>query len=598
MKEIRDYYINRINTTEKELSEIKKKTYLVGTLRLLIFLLTLFLAIFLKDLSSGALVGIIIVGTVLFFALIFLYHRLQKRKDYLETSLECDNNELKGLELDLSPFDGAPEKIDASHSYSLDIDLFGNNNSLFQLINRTCTNYGRTILIRFVLNTLNDRNKIERRQETIKELGQKPELLHHFLVSGLIKEGNKTDYKEIKEFANSDSFITNRKLWKALSFLVPAVWILAIIFAGLGQISFTLLIWLYLLTLALSESQAKKVNELQEEIGKKVDILKSYSGLIRIIENETFISEGLNKIRKSFLGKRKASQSIRELARLAGELEQRGNMLIHIILNPLLLWDIKKSIEIEQWKEKEGMNLIAWVRNIGKFDAYASLGIFSFNHPDYVLPSFTDYYFQLKGKELGHPLMNPEVCVRNDVSIDKASSFLIITGANMAGKSTYLRTIGVNFILAGMGAPVCAKELLLYPANLVTSLRTSDSLNDNESYFFAELKRLKMIIDRLKEGEKLFIMLDEILKGTNSMDKQKGSLALIRQLIHLQSCGIIATHDLVLGELEKEFPDHIRNFRFEADTRDDELYFSYQLRPGIAQNMNATFLMKKMGITL
>lgn len=168
----------------------------------------------------------------------------------------------------------------------------------------------------------------------------------------------------------------------------------------------------------------------------------------------------------------------------------------------------------------------------------------------------------------------------------------------MAGKSTYLRTVGVNYLLACVGTPVCADSLTVYPANMVTSLRTADSLMSNESYFFAELKRLKMIIDRLQQGEKLFIILDEILKGTNSVDKQKGSLALMKQLVTYQTCGIIATHDLALGELEKEFPNQIKNYRFEADITNEELTFSYQLREGVAQNMNACFLMKKMGITV
>jgi DNA mismatch repair ATPase MutS len=167
----------------------------------------------------------------------------------------------------------------------------------------------------------------------------------------------------------------------------------------------------------------------------------------------------------------------------------------------------------------------------------------------------------------------------------------------MAGKSTYLRTVGVNHILACIGAPVCADEMRVFPSKLVTNLRTADSLNNNESYFFAELKRLKMIIDRLHVGETLLIILDEILKGTNSIDKQKGSLALIKQLIALNSNGIIATHDLVLGILEKEFPANVKNYRFEAEIKDDNLIFSYKIQEGIAQNMNATFLMQKMGIS-
>ena len=168
----------------------------------------------------------------------------------------------------------------------------------------------------------------------------------------------------------------------------------------------------------------------------------------------------------------------------------------------------------------------------------------------------------------------------------------------MAGKSTYLRTVGVNYLLACIGAPVWAKQMKIYPARLVTSLRTSDSLADNESYFFAELKRLKLIIDKLEAGEELFIILDEILKGTNSMDKQKGSFALIKQFMHMNANGIIATHDLLLGTLIDFFPLNIRNYCFEADITNNELTFSYQMRNGVAQNMNACFLMKKMGIAV
>ena len=184
------------------------------------------------------------------------------------------------------------------------------------------------------------------------------------------------------------------------------------------------------------------------------------------------------------------------------------------------------------------------------------------------------------------------------IDIDIEQGACLITGANMAGKSTYLRTIGVNYLLACIGAPVCCERLKLHPNQLITSLRTSDSLSDNESYFFAELKRLKRIIDLLNQGQQLFIILDEILKGTNSMDKQKGSFDLIRQFMQMKANGIIATHDLLLGSLIKQFPEEIRNYCFEADIKDNELTFSYKLREGVAQNMNACFLMKKMGIIL
>lgn len=168
----------------------------------------------------------------------------------------------------------------------------------------------------------------------------------------------------------------------------------------------------------------------------------------------------------------------------------------------------------------------------------------------------------------------------------------------MAGKSTYLRTVGVNHLLASVGLPVCAKRLTFFPGRLLTNLRTSDSLVNSESYFLAELKRLKMIIDRLESGEEgLLIILDEILKGTNSEDKQRGSLALMKRLVRLGGNGIIATHDLALGSLEQEFPQEISNWHFDAVLQDERLTFSYKLQEGVARNMNASFLMRTMGIT-
>lgn len=597
-EKIEHHYNERIQKTEISLKETRRKLYTTGTLRLIVFLATILLAFFLWNSGTIIVSLIIITGLVLFLMLLLAFNKLQKQKNYLSTSLGCDKNELKALNYDFSPFDGATENIDSSHSFGLDLDIFGKD-SVFQSINRTCTTYGKRILIDWFEKPLTQASLIQERQKVIRELSQKNSFFHHFRITGLINEGGKNDFEEIKEFAESEEIIPHKKLWKTLGIIFPCIWIIVIVLTVLYDLPFGIAVTTFIITWLISESQAKKVNILQEYVGKKVDILNSYSDLIRITENETFKSEELNKLQKHFSNREKhASSLIRKLATTANELEQRANLLVHLILNPFMLWDINKSIDLENWKLKYGEDLINWIRYIGEVDAYISLGIFSFNHPDYTFPAFTDRYFEMQGKSLGHPLMNRETCVRNDIDILKHPYFLIITGANMAGKSTYLRTVGVNFVLACIGSPVCAENLTVYPATLVTSLRTSDSLNDNESYFFAELKRLKMIIDKLENGEKLFIILDEILKGTNSVDKQKGSLALIQQFIRLQSCGIIATHDLLLGSLEKEFPDSIKNYRFEADIKNNELTFSYLLREGIAQNMNASFLMKKMGITV
>lgn len=593
-KDAYSQYVSRKETTIKELKETKKRLYVLGTLRFIVVIATIILAYCFKT----AIFPVIIVGIIIFLLLLLYDNKIQKRKVFLETSIKCDEDEIKALNYDFSPFDGASEQSDAAHSYSLDLDIFGEN-SLFQSLNRTCTNYGRKTLIAYFLQLKNEKKTIVERQNAISELSNKPDFLHKFRIIGLINTGKITDYQEIKQFVNSPNLISGTKVWKCLAIVFPSLWIIGITLVALGLIPGLSLVSLYLITLFISESQAKRVNALAELSGKKVKVLQAYADLIQLTESETFHSSKLQEYQSVFKNEnRKASMVFKKFAQLTGELEQRANLVVHIIFNPLILWDIKKAIQLEEFKQRNSESLMQWIEVLGKFDAFCSLGTFSYNHQDYIYPNITDDYFQIDGEALGHPLMKKEACVCNDIKIETNPYFLIITGANMAGKSTYLRTIGVNYILACIGAPVFAKSLTLFPASLVTSLRTSDSLLSNESYFFAELKRLKMIIDRLEAGEKMFIILDEILKGTNSVDKQNGSLALVRQFVRLNSCGIIATHDLLLGNLEKEFPCNVKNYRFEADIKNNELSFSYLLREGLAQNMNASFLMKKMGITL
>jgi len=598
IEKIREYYHSRLENTQQILEKVRRDIYYLGTVRLLVVLGFAIFIYFLRTQGVFITGSILLLGIILFLLVLQKWNRLQQRKYYLETSAGCDKNEMDALDYRFSAFDGAPERIQPLHPFVLDLDIFGNH-SLFQSINRTTTVYGKQILARRFEEPLLSPELIIKRQQAIKELSAKPDFLHHFQTTGRMNPENDSDRPEIEEFIAQPPVIRNRKLWNVLRIAFPLLWVVSVLLFISGILSLLQLISIYLVALFISETQMKRINRLQARLGKKVRALTSYSQLIQSVEEETFESEKLMELQMTYRKKEKSvSTVIAQLARLAGELDQRSNFMVHLLFNPLALRDIHKSIQIDQWRESYGNQSIGWIQTLGEYDALISLGSFAFTHPDYAFPDLVSEYFILSGKNLGHPLMKREICVRNDIDISKQPYFLIITGANMSGKSTYLRTVGVNFVLACMGAPVCADALRLSPVALITSLRTSDSLNDNESYFYAELKRLKMIIDRLEAGEKLFIILDEILKGTNSVDKQKGSFALIQQLIRLQSCGIIATHDLLLGSLEAEFPDYIRNHHFDAEITGDALSFSYRMKEGIAQNMNATFLMKKMGITL
>ena len=597
MKDIINFYTSNCENLKQKISTLNKRIHLIGTIRLIIFLGAAISLYLLREESWTTLVLLTIAFTIPFIVLMVVHNKYFYKRTYTETRLKLNEDELNAINYDFSAFDGAKEMIDCEHSFSLDLDLFGDK-SFFQSLNRTVTAQGKKLLAEWFMNPADKKEDVLSRQEAITELSNRQDLFQHFYTLGKInKENNKSIEILDKIRQDFDQSIAS-PVWKILTWIVPAIWVILIGCNSFGLIQEKWIGIYSIVAIVVAYWNSKQVMQLYNSVDKMENILKTYSSLIEVIENEEFTSFELKKISEKLKNNnRMASESLKTLSRHIGALNQRFS-LAGAILNILFMRDTRHSIALVKWKERHHNDIVGWIEALAEIDAYLSMGNYAFNHPDYIYPEVSDNYFVMKGKALGHPLINRDVCVRNKIDIPKSPWFLIITGANMAGKSTYLRTVGINYLMACTGLPVCAEKMIFYPAHLVTSLRTSDSLASNESYFFAELKRLKMIIDRLQKGEKLFIILDEILKGTNSADKQKGSMALMKQLVKLQSCGIIATHDLVLGSLEEEFPNEIKNYRFEADITDNELTFSYQLREGVAQNMNACFLMRKMGITV
>jgi DNA mismatch repair ATPase MutS len=250
---------------------------------------------------------------------------------------------------------------------------------------------------------------------------------------------------------------------------------------------------------------------------------------------------------------------------------------------------------LEGWKKKNQETIMEWIRITGWYDAMISLAGFAWNHPDYCLPRLNEQKKDLEIGGLGHPLIPPQKRVSNDLEIT-GEKVVVITGANMAGKSTFLRSLGVNMVLAYTGCPVCAATFRCSYMGLHSSMRTADSLRDEESYFLAEIKKLQQIVLEMETGKPVLILLDEVLKGTNTTDKKLGSVGLIRKALNYPVRCFIATHDLSLGELENEYNGLVVNYCFESYIEDMELSFDYTIRRGIATNMNASFLMKKMGI--
>lgn len=593
-----EWYNTNLSDTNQNLNKVNKTILYISIIRIMLFVGCISTVIALWSYSAQTIIIGACCTLIPFLIMIKVHNSFFMRKQWLEVKADILKKELKGLNNDYSVFDDGKEFSDTEHLYSFDLDIFGRK-SLFQAINRTCTHIGKRTLADWMKNHLRTKKDIENRQNCIKDLSTRNDFRLKFAITGLINRSKNSDDNDIQKWAETESSLTKSTWARILIWLVPSVNIILLVCGLANIISMSWFGLIFSVFVILSFSVIKRATALQEEYGKKLKTLSTYARLITLAQNEEWNAEGIKDIVKRLeIDGKSPADALNALTKELDRLDLRNNQILYVILEGSMFFQLRQMIRIEAWKDRYGKCLSGWLETVGEIDALCSLGTFAYNHPDYLFSEITDTPFCYDAEELGHPLMPKEQCVKNNALIPSRPYFLIITGANMAGKSTYLRIIGVNYLLACIGAPSCCKRMKIYPAQLITSLRTSDSLSDNESYFFAELKRLKRIIDMLNNGEELFIILDEILKGTNSTDKQKGSFSLIRQFMTLKANGIIATHDLLLGELVKYFPYQIRNYCFEADIKNNELYFSYKIREGIAQNMNACFLMKKMGIVI
>lgn len=589
------FYTEIAETQKKEIRLLSKKLYLTGTLRLLVFIAgatTLYLV-----LGNVLYLSITLLFTAaIFFLLLKRHERLNNQKQYAAALLQIAENEIKGFHNDYSAFDGAPERIQPKHNFSFDLDIFGTK-SVFQLFNRTVLAIGKERLCDFVEHPLNEVSKIKQRQTAIDELSRKTNFCLSFRATGTLSKKGFSSMEEVKKTFDFQPFFHRTRWWQTLTIAIPIIYAIYFILLIMSVISAKYLLPLYLLTLGVSTIPMKNIKRVKQTFDDKRNMLNTYSNMLYMIENEHFESELLSNIQSVLKKRGSASTLIKHLSIYHRNLELSFTFPMLLIFNPFFLWNVKYALKIERWQKKYSNSCSDWLDVLGKTDALVSLATFAFNNPDYIFPEVLSTPACLEAKEMGHPLISREICIRNDINISQSPYFMIITGANMAGKSTYLRTIGINLVLACMGSVVCAKQFRFYPAKLLTNLRTADSLVNNESYFLAELKRLKMIISQLEnKQEPLFIILDEILKGTNSEDKQNGSLALIKRFINMGGVGIIATHDLALGSLEQQFPNKVKNYHFDASISNDKLVFTYKLNDGIATKMNATFLMKAMNI--
>ena len=583
-----EFYTSQSEKHQAERSSVINSQRLFQIVRLTVFLVISALVYFLW--GDWMMISIALVaGSILFSFLVFRSSDLGEKRNYLESLISINQTEIEVISGKWHHLHEGNEFKSDDHAFSQDLDLFGRA-SFFQYLNRAVLGRGRANVAQMLAS--NNCDDIELKQEAIKEVGQKVEWRQDFSAHGSLIKTKVSEEAIVSWFANYSSF-TN-KYSPMLVWGVSAVSLAAMILYGFDVIHWTYLLWWFFVGAGIIGRFLKKIGQLANHTGEIQQTFERYHILLERIESEEFTSKQLadwqSKIHQN---DKKVSQIFKEFSKLLGALDQRNNIIVSIPANGFFLRDLWISHKIEKWILDNASKVEQWFNVISDFDALNSFGNFAYNQTEYVYPIVLKEGKQVEATQLGHPLLKSEGRIDNDFTMEN-KEFFIVTGANMAGKSTFLRTVGLSIVLANNGLPVCAQSFSYSPMKLISSMRTTDSLSDNESYFFSELKQLKHIIDTI-EKEEHFIILDEILKGTNSKDKAKGSQQFVEKLVRTGSTGIIATHDLSLCELENQLTQ-VKNYYFDAEIVNDELYFDYRLKLGVCQNMNASFLLKKMGI--
>lgn len=602
------FYDSAILSCEEKIKSIQRNINIVSLVRLLLFAgLAYTLWSFTGGLSViGLLLAILWAG--LFIASVNFYFRLKDERALWEKLLFVNTNELGLLKGQPNQFPDGAARVDPEKDiYADDLDIFGPS-SLFLLLNRTTTSHGTATLADLLRQTILVPDQIRGRQEAITALAGQADLRRLLTAKGLMTEGKAGDLHDLIGWLNMPAGIYQRKILRvAIAILTVAN--VGAIFFWLSSNNYAPLVAGILICRIVIAWFSKSAHAQHQKIAEKHALLEQYADILSVFSTvDASASTGLQELKSSAQA---AHTAIRQLSRLTSFFEQQHNLFVSAILNSLAYYNLQCMIALERWKKRYKADYPSWIDAVGTIECFNSLATFAFNNPEYIYPSPVDSTpapanadpsapaadsLHLETTGLAHPLIPARRRIANDFSIGRHERLILVTGSNMSGKTTFLRTIGVNLLLAQCGAPVCATAFRWTPMQLLTSLRISDSLQEQTSYFMAELKKLQRIILRLRTGEPALVLIDEILRGTNSEDKTYGSEQFARRLTEYRCLSLFATHDLTLGQLEQEYPGVVANYCFESVIEGDDLHFNYRLQQGIARNRNASFLMKKMDI--
>lgn len=604
-------YQENIKKYNAKTLRLKKVLNRISLLRLLIFVISSSILITLFSINLITPIFIVFPILIICFALVIKHHNkiayLRKHASFLK---RINESEILREKCNLEEFDAGHKFINQNHPYTSDLDIFGQH-SIFQLVNRTTTESGMILLSEWLSEPAPD-TEIHDRQKAIKELSQKLDWRQDFQASGMHFQNKKSDYYKLLDWVETPVVLLKyRRIYIAVAIILSVLSLLGLYLSIINLVLLNRYIYFlpFISVLFVNYLILRRVNPLAEKIvetsTENLNTLRAYRTLVNKIESESFKSKKLSESQSILIkGKYSAYNEINRLCRLLDFSHQRpvkkiplsGNQF-YFILNWFLLLDIYLIIGTEKWKSKNKAVLKSWSVAVSEFEAINSFAGFCYSNPSYSFPEITEKNNYVHFESLGHPLIisNKRVC--NNFHSEGQGDVVMITGSNMGGKSTFLRTVGVNLVLALAGAPCCAKYGQVSNLKLYTSMRTQDNLKEGISSFYAELDRLEKMLKLIESSHNVFFLLDEMFKGTNSEDRHKGGFSLINQISKLKTSGIIATHDIELAKLS-ENKMLVTNYSFNSEIINNSMIFSYELHPGICNDFNASNLMERSGIKI
>ena len=593
-----EIYRQKIAEANTALEINKKQSNRYALIRLTVFILAIPLIYFLLKTSIVTFILSFILIAAVFIWAVVVQQSYDKKVKEAERLLAINENEIACLQnFDNLYYNGDSYDIHG-HEYTDDLDIFGPH-SLFGLINRAKTFHGNQILKDYFLR-LPSTIELSDRQEAIKEIAEDLDWRQNLALQLMpLENAEKKDViQAIDSMLNMDlTFARDAKI-NLLRKALPFIWLGLIgLYFILPSAAQSIAAILFIYNLSITGKHSKTINIIQGRLAQVGEIVRGYIASIKIVFDKKWKSKYLKEAYAPFQETEAEIpiKSLKDFDGIIDHLDYRLNFLVAIVANGLFLWDIGVVYRLATWKEEQEGSMKAVFQHIGLMEALSSLATWAYNHPDYAYATIHETYMNVEAENIRHPLIPINQNVANDFELQPKDEITIITGSNMSGKSTFLRTIGINMILGYTGTKVAADKLDIPIVSIVTYMRIKDALEESVSTFKAELNRISLILDLLQKENKTFILIDEMLRGTNSKDKLQGSIGIVNKLLAANTFAMIATHDIKLAEMGKK-ESRIANYFFDIDYKDGDLVFDYKIKKGICENFNASFLLSQLGI--